>query len=124
MVELMESTTTTLVENLDIFEKSVEAKLKKVSDLENKYEEKSDLINDMKDTLDYCNEIFIDKFSLPIYPDKYCEKCKKKLRIFDDEQLKYHMESVHRIFKCEKCAFKGESESGRSNHMKKYHKEN
>ena len=47
-------------------------------------------------------------FFMPIYPDRYCEKCKKKLRILDDEQMKNHMESVHRIFECDKCAFKGE----------------
>ena len=65
---------------------------------------------------------FSFSFSLPIYPDKFCEKCKKKLRIFDDLQLKKTVESVHRIFKCDKCTLTFESERGRSNHMKKYHK--
>ena len=113
-----------MAENIGEFEKEMNAKIGKIDDLEKKLDEKSNMINDMKETLDYCNEKFIEKFSMPIYPDKYCEKCKKKLRISDDEQMKNHMESVNRIFKCDKCTFKGESERGRSAHMKKYHKDN
>lgn len=47
----------------------------KIDDFGKKMEEKSDTINNLKESLNYCNEIFIEKFSLTIYPDKYCEKC-------------------------------------------------
>ena len=38
------------------------AKFGKINDLENKLEEKNDMINNLKESLDYCNEKFIENF--------------------------------------------------------------
>ena len=59
VIEMMESTTNIMAENIGEFEKEMNAKIGKIDDLENKLEEKSEMINDMKETLDYCNEKFM-----------------------------------------------------------------
>ena len=62
--------------------------------------------------------MFVYHWKVKIYPNIYCEKCKRKLRLVDDKHLTKHMESVHRIFKCYKCDHVAESDRGRNLHIK------
>ena len=59
-----------------------------------------------------------------IYPNMYCEKCKVKLRLRDNFELREHMEKVHRIFRCDwpHCEFGAESKHERSIHIKEIHR--
>ena len=95
--------------------------MEKLDQFQEQFEKTSETVDFLKDTMDYCNEKFVEKFDMQLYPKMFCEKCKKKLRLAHFGQLDKHMENVHRIFKCLLCEFISESERGRTIHYSKIH---
>ena len=73
----------------------------KINTLQEKIDEKNPIIDSLKENMDYCDEILAKEFLIHIYPNMYCEKCKLKYRMRDERELEKHMESIHRIFKCD-----------------------
>ena len=91
----------------------------KIEHIEKNIKMQGEDIDLLKESMDFCDIMFVDKFKVKIYPNIYCEKCKRKLRLVDDQDLIQHMESVHRVFKCHKCDHVAESDRGRRLHIKK-----
>ena len=121
-MELTEKIYEEQTENFKILENVLKEKVfEKFDNVEEKNKKNTEELAFFKETMDHCNEKFVEKFNCQLYPNMFCEKCKKKLRLVDIEQLKTHMESVHRVFKCLECEFISESERGRNIHIKKNH---
>ena len=97
----------------------------KLNTIEEKIDEKIVVIDSLKESMDYCDKMLDKKCGINIYPNMYCENCKIKLRLRDGWDLRKHMESVHRIFKCDidsKCEYEGESDLARKIHVKEIHR--
>ena len=76
-------------ESFSILETSVNKNvMEKMDEFERKFEKTSETLEFLKDTMEYCNEKFVEKFNLQLYPKLFCEKCKKKLRVA-------HIKSTH-----------------------------
>ena len=93
----------------------------KIEFFEEALKKKSDEVDHLSEGMDFLVEHF-RKENKHIYQNIYCEKCKTKVRLTNSLYLPFHMQEVHRIFKCNECDYTAESERARQYHMKTDHK--